>query len=95
MFSDPTLRVESLVRVMEKVTSDEGRRRKVWERVMTLLYPLSFLMGVLRLLFMLRRFTAVTRVKRRRHMPVVICTSTAVLSHPGNTSPQCYIEKMR
>ena len=31
MFSDPTLTVESLVVVMEKVTSDEGRRRKVWE----------------------------------------------------------------
>ena len=34
MFSDPTLTVESLVGVMEKVTSDEGRRRKVWERVL-------------------------------------------------------------
>ena len=33
-FVDPTLRVESLVGVMEKVTSDEGRRRKVWERVL-------------------------------------------------------------
>ena len=26
--------VDSLVRVMEKVTSDEGGRRKVWERVL-------------------------------------------------------------
>ena len=34
MFSDPTLTVESLVIVMEKVTSDEGRRREVWERVL-------------------------------------------------------------
>ena len=34
MISDPTLTVESLVGVMEKVTSDEGRRRKVWERVL-------------------------------------------------------------
>ena len=34
MFSDPTLTVESLVGVMEKVASDEGRRRKVWERVL-------------------------------------------------------------
>ena len=34
MFSDPTLTVESLVGVMEKVTSDEGRRREVWERVL-------------------------------------------------------------
>ena len=34
MFSDPTLTVESLIGVMEKVTSDEGRRRKVWERVL-------------------------------------------------------------
>ena len=34
MFSDPTLTVESLVGIMEKVTSDEGRRKKVWERVL-------------------------------------------------------------
>ena len=34
MFSDPTLTVESLVGVMEKVTSDEGWRREVWERVL-------------------------------------------------------------
>ena len=34
MFADPTLTVDSLVTVMEKVTSDEGRRRKVWERVL-------------------------------------------------------------
>ena len=34
MFSDPTLTVESLVGVMEKVTSDERKRRKVWERVL-------------------------------------------------------------
>ena len=33
-FSDPTLTVERLVGVMEKVTSYEGRRRKVWERVL-------------------------------------------------------------
>ena len=32
-FVDPTLSVESLVGVMEKVTSDEGRR-EVWERVL-------------------------------------------------------------
>ena len=32
--SDPTLTVESLVGVMEKVASDEGRRREVWERVL-------------------------------------------------------------
>ena len=32
--SDPTLTVESLVRVMEKMTSDEGRRRKMWESVL-------------------------------------------------------------
>ena len=38
MFSDPTLTVESLVGVMEKVTSDKGRRRKVWERVLKLDY---------------------------------------------------------
>ena len=37
--------VESLVGVMEKVTSDEGRRRKVWERVLTWDYvtPSSYL----------------------------------------------------
>ena len=34
MFSDPTLTVERLVGVMEKVTSDEGRRREVWEGVL-------------------------------------------------------------
>ena len=38
MFSDPTLTVESLVGIMEKVTSDEGRRREVWERVLKLDY---------------------------------------------------------
>ena len=47
MFSDPTLTVESLVGVMEKVTSDEGRRRKVWERVLksgyTYITPSSYL----------------------------------------------------
>ena len=34
LFADPTLTVENIVRVIEKVTSDEGRRRKVWERVL-------------------------------------------------------------
>ena len=34
MFADATLTVESLVGVLEKVTSDEGRRRKVWERML-------------------------------------------------------------
>ena len=34
MFVDPTLTVDSLVGVMEKVTSDEGRRREVWEEVL-------------------------------------------------------------
>ena len=45
MFSDPTLTVESLVGVMEKVTSDEGRRREVWERVLRWDYitPSSYL----------------------------------------------------
>ena len=32
MFADPTLTVDNLVRVMEKVTSD--KRRKVWEEVL-------------------------------------------------------------
>ena len=32
MFADPTLTVDNLVRVMEKVTSD--KRRKVWEKVL-------------------------------------------------------------
>jgi hypothetical protein len=31
---DPTLTVENLIGVMEKVTSDEGRRREVWEEVL-------------------------------------------------------------
>ena len=39
--------MESLVGVMEKVTSDEGRRRKVWEMVLRLSYwlvtPSSYL----------------------------------------------------
>ena len=34
MFADPTLTVDSLVGVMEKVTSDEGRRKEVWEMVL-------------------------------------------------------------
>ena len=34
MFADSTLTVDSLVGVMEKVTSDEGRRREVWEKVL-------------------------------------------------------------
>jgi hypothetical protein len=33
-FADPTLTVESLVGVMEKMTSDEERRRKVWKEVL-------------------------------------------------------------
>ena len=34
MFADSTLTVDSLVGVMEKMTSDERRRRKVWEGVL-------------------------------------------------------------
>ena len=34
LFADSTLTVESLVGVMENVTSDKGRRTKVWERVL-------------------------------------------------------------
>ena len=34
MFADPTLTVDSLVGVMEKVTSGERRRREVWEEVL-------------------------------------------------------------
>ena len=43
--ADPTLTVDSLVGVMEKVTSDEGRRRKVWEEVLKCEYhtPSSYL----------------------------------------------------
>ena len=45
MFADPTLTVDSLVGVMEKMTSDEGRRRKVWEKVLEWEYgtPSSYL----------------------------------------------------
>ena len=45
MFADPTLTVDSLVGVMEKVTSDEGRRRKVWEKMLEWEYgiPPSYL----------------------------------------------------
>ena len=34
MFADPTLTVDSLVGVMDKMTSDEGKRRKVWRKVL-------------------------------------------------------------
>ena len=34
MFADPTLTVDSLVGVMEKMTSDERRRREVWKKVL-------------------------------------------------------------
>ena len=43
MFVDSTLTVESLVAVMEKVTSDEKRRREVWERVLEYPTPSSYL----------------------------------------------------
>ena len=45
MFADPTLTVDSLVGVMEIMTSDEGRRRKVWEKVLEwdLTTPYSYL----------------------------------------------------
>ena len=45
IIADPTLTVESLVGVMQKVTSDEGRRREVWERVLEWNYatPSSYL----------------------------------------------------
>ena len=45
MFSDPTLTVESLIGVMEKVTFEEKRRRMVWFLVLEMdhLVPLSFL----------------------------------------------------
>ena len=33
-FADSTLTVDNLLRVMKKVTSDEGNRMKVWERVL-------------------------------------------------------------
>ena len=38
MFLDPTLTVESLVGVMEKVISDEERRRKVWKTMLKMDY---------------------------------------------------------
>ena len=41
MFADPTLTVDNLVRVMEKVTSD--KRRKVWEEVLECNTPYSYL----------------------------------------------------
>ena len=34
MFADPTLTVDNLVRVMEKVTSDKKRRKEVWREVL-------------------------------------------------------------
>ena len=47
MFADPTLTVESLVGVMDKVTSDEGRRREVWEEVLKLDYMYNTLSSYL------------------------------------------------
>ena len=38
LFTDSTLTEDGVVEVMEKVTSDEGRRREVWERVLKLDY---------------------------------------------------------
>ena len=40
-FSDLTLTIKSLVAVMEKVTSDEERRREVWKRVLKWKYSFS------------------------------------------------------
>ena len=37
-FADPTLTIENLVGVMEKVTSDEESRREVWEDVLKWTY---------------------------------------------------------
>ena len=34
LFTDPILTVDALVEVMEKLTSDEERRWKVWQRVL-------------------------------------------------------------
>ena len=34
MFAEPTLTVDNLVGVMEKVTSDKERRKKVWKEVL-------------------------------------------------------------
>ena len=33
-FADSTLTVDNLLRVMKKVTSDEGKRREVWKEVL-------------------------------------------------------------
>ena len=62
MFLDPTLTVESLVGVMKKVTSDEERRREVWERVLEWDYvpPSSYLDEVY-----LKYSTAVSEDKTR------------------------------
>ena len=44
-FADPTLTIENLVGVMEKLTSDEEMRRKVWTEVLmfNLVIPKSYL----------------------------------------------------
>ena len=34
MFAEPTLTVDNLVGVMEKMTSDKKRRKKVWRKVL-------------------------------------------------------------
>ena len=39
MFAEPTLTVDNLVGVMEKVTSDKKRRKEVWWNVLEWTYP--------------------------------------------------------
>ena len=40
--TDPTLTVDALVEVMEKLTSDKERRRKVWQGVLRWEYAIPF-----------------------------------------------------
>ena len=48
LFTDPTLTVDVLVEVMEKLTSDEERRREVWQEVLRWKYatPFSYIVEV-------------------------------------------------
>ena len=69
MFADPTLTVDSLVGVMEKVTSDEKRRREVWEKVLKWKYfrPGYFLDIVIVSSYVDEVYTKYTTDKEKTH----------------------------
>ena len=42
MFAEPTLTVDNLVGVMEEVTSDKEKRKKVWGEVLEWIFPVPY-----------------------------------------------------